>query len=185
MRALTAFVLSVALVAAGALSGQTLTRLDSAARVRVTAPARGVHAQVGTVLAHRSDTLWLLTVPAGDTLTLPVRELTRVGLSRGLHGHAGRGAAIGVVSGALLGAALGYAFASDPDDCGFTPCGPGIEAAGGAFLGSLVGVVTGAIVGANQRTERWQIVLASPSPLTTSTHWPGMRHFGIALHRTF
>ena len=185
MRALTAVVLSVALVPAGRLLGQTLTPLDSAARIRVTAPARGLHSQVGTVLALRSDTLWLLTLPAGDAITLPVRELTRVELSQGLRGHALRGAGIGFLSGAALGAVLGYAFASDPKNCGFTPCGPGPDAAGGAFLGGLVGVVTGAIVGTNQRTERWKIVFATPAAVTASTYWPGMRPLGFGLHRTF
>ena len=165
---------ALALAAAQSAAAQVPTTrpLAVGSRARVTASALGPDRRVATVLAHRGDTLALRPEGTQDSLALPLAQVTRLEVSRGERGRVRRGLALGLLGGAVLGAAGGYAmYESDP--C----AGESIESLGclaspplsrseemlvGAGLGGLLGAVAGGVAGALWRTERWERVPLGP-----------------------
>lgn len=112
------------------------------------------------VIAQRGDSLWLRSLLHADTSVVVIPSLTRLDVSLGRHSHGLRGAAIGLLSGAVVGGVWG---ASMPvpechDLVCFTPSSRGEQAAvfGGTF--ALLGAGVGALIGKGQWSERWERV---------------------------
>ena len=149
----------------------------------MTAPARGLRAQVAAVVAQQADTLWIRPLPRGETLSITTRELTRLEVSRGRRGHALYGAGIGLVAGAAITGGLSYAFPSDPEDCFL--CGSrSFDTATGAAAGGILGALAGALVGANQRTEQWRLLVVG-SPAVATVAFPARAQLHVALRHAF
>lgn len=147
---------------AASASAQTTGNLSSevqpGARVRASAP--GVGTVSGRVVAVQGDSLRVARDHSADTVRFAASQLTSLELSVGRHKRRGRGAAIGFLGGAALGAALGAATYQKPDCSGaayFCDVGRGADIFVGATLLGAVGAVTGAIVGGGTE-DTWKPV---------------------------
>ena len=161
MRHVNVLALFASVAASAPVSAQAIPRLDSATRVRVTAPARGLRDQLALVVGQRADTLWVDRLPEREITSLSTYQVTRLEVSNGRGGHALRGAGFGLLAGATLGAGLGYAFPTRKEACFF--CGDrSWDAGAGALTGALIGVVAGTIVGAHYGPEQWQLLVPGP-----------------------
>ena len=112
---------------------------------------------VGLVAAFSTDSVALAVGNRTDTLRLPIASVTRFEVSRGRKSKTlsgmGIGAAIGVGTGAILGAI------ATSGECLFEsdPC-PGAGAVAGAVLLGVPGLLVGTIVGALTKSDRWEEV---------------------------
>jgi hypothetical protein len=137
------------------VSAQTLT---PGTRVRFTHPGEGT--RTGTVVALTPDTLEVRLSDRADAAHLPLDQVTRLEVSRGMARQPLRRAGIGFAVGAAVGAA-GVAASeagSDCDESGGRIC---LGAGGGALLGGIfygaVGGVLGLVVGVIPY-EKWERV---------------------------
>jgi hypothetical protein len=136
----------LALPFAQAQAGSPLT---PGTRVRVTVrEAAGARTHVGPLRTFDGDALTLNPVDGADHLSLARPSITRIEVSRGRHGNAGRGV--------LIGAVLGLAVVALSESACEGECEPrdnyGLLVAG-ATVG---GAITGAGVGALMKSERWE-----------------------------
>lgn len=166
MRRLASVVLVVVL--AGTASAQASRSLppeiQQGARVRVVAPTLGRVS--GRVVSTGSDSLALVRDRTADTVRLAASQLQSLDLSVGRHKRRWRGAGIGFVAGAALGAVVGVATYQKPKNCAgqmFCDLGPGFDATFGALLFGGAGTITGAIVGGG-KADDWK-----PMPLANRT----------------
>lgn len=128
----------------------------------------------------RATSDWLRVAGEPEPVTLPSREITRVGMRTG----EGKGALIGGLSGLLVGAGVGggvgYAVRPDtqswcpypsPTGIGYLPCGDStddaLEALGYTFLGMIIGGVvlglTGLLIGMQGKKRTYELD-AAPVP---------------------
>jgi hypothetical protein len=125
-------------------------------RARISSPALGVGRHVGTIESVVGDTLQFRTAE-GFSVPLKPAEITMMEVSAGTHTSKLKWAAIGLLTGAGLGAVVGSAT--------YTPCRDSFKCIGdiggrkgsvalGAVAGALVGVAAGTLVGARHR-EAW------------------------------
>jgi hypothetical protein len=128
-------------------------------RVRVKAEGEGQRWMVGKLLELRSDSVRLLTgTPPTDSVAVALDSLAGFELSRGQRSQAGRGALIGLGTGAVLGFIIGIA---TYEECsGFCVFDPGRAGTGAvlAGLGGLFGLGVGALIGRGSHTDRWEPV---------------------------
>jgi len=168
--------LAIALVVPrSALHSQASSPLVLGARVRVTAPtALTPTRQAGTVLGLAGDSLVLRLEGRKDSVALPMRQVTKLDISRGEHSHGARGAVFGALAGLLVGVVVETRVSSRSDtgsDCKDAGCAlvSGAAAAGAAAgaaigdalipLGCLVaGAIGGGIIGLAFESERWERV---------------------------
>jgi hypothetical protein len=80
--------------------------LAPGSRVRLTVPA--TKPLVGTLLGATSDSV-RVELAGGSSVTLPVSGLSAIELSTGVRRHTYQGAALGFLSGAAVGSAIGFA----------------------------------------------------------------------------
>jgi ABC-type amino acid transport system permease subunit len=162
------FALSVFIGIAAAAQTRTDTpALQVGSRVRVSSSTPGLIGwpKAGTVLSQRGDTLSLRPDGTQDSLAVPLGWISRLEVGGGRHSHVGKGMGLGLLTGALVGAAF-FAVAYSPSDCaGTTFCydfgrGPTAEL-GGAF-GGLLGTIIGGAIGAVP-TEHWEQVNVAAS----------------------
>jgi hypothetical protein len=123
-------------------------------RARLMAPSLGVGKQAGTVVEVRGDALLFTPDHLSTPALVPVASVTSFEVSRGMHSHAGKGARIGFLTGAVTGGLVGYiethdAHSSDGD------FGPVVGAAA-AVLTGCVGAGVGALIGSKHHSERWE-----------------------------
>lgn len=126
------------------------------ARVRVTLASS--EKLVGTLSGAHRDTLLVRPVDAQEARALPLGTLTRLEVSRGIESRTGRGALIGLVSGAAAGAASGMIVCAG-DNCvnsgedltTLVPVALGIG-------GGVVGAGVGALLGSGFHGENWATV---------------------------
>lgn len=126
------------------------------ARVRVTLTSS--EKLVGTLSGAHRDTLLVRPVDAQEARAFPLGTLTRLEVSRGIRTRTGRGALIGLVSGAAAGAAGGMIVCAG-DNCAhngedlttLVPVAMGIGA-------GVVGAGVGALLGSGVRGEDWATV---------------------------
>ena len=105
---------------------------------------------VGTVLHVRKEALEL------EERTIPWSYASRLELSTGQHGNAGRGALYGALIGVLAGAVIGATIGRD-ENAGES--GGNLEGglgAGFGLAGLLVGAGVGAMVGGSSKTDDWR-----------------------------
>jgi hypothetical protein len=137
------------LVPAAALAQQAVL-LPVGTRVRFTPEDRTQDLVIGSVAGRRPDTL-LVWTEQQDTVRVPLRN-GWLETSRGVHGHAGKGAIYGFFGGAVAGAALGAAL-GDP---GFFSKGDIVLLS--TLIAAPAGALLGTLIGSAIRTERWDEV---------------------------
>jgi hypothetical protein len=120
--------------------------LSAGTRVRVTAPELLSRRVTGT-LAAAGEREIVLALSSTERRTIPRSTVTRLEWSRGRHGHALAGAAVGALLGGAF-AAVASGLACDVEICEGSPASAFLVCAG---LGALPGAGIGALV----RTERW------------------------------
>lgn len=157
------------------------TPIAAGTRVRVSAVQLG-DAITGVVVSHSADSLVVKSDRDSSTVALASAQVARLDVSRGRHTQKFKGAKIGWMSGASIGALVGYAMYEDPH-CGgeswfCIDFGPGFDAAVGATLLGTVGVLVGAMVGSIER-EQWRP--APRSLLQDARFGVAPAHGGVAL----
>lgn len=151
------------------------------ARVRVTHPGEGV--RLGTMVALTADSLVVRWAGSSDTAHMPLEQVTRLDVSRGMQRrNPAPRAGVGFLLGASIGAVAGL---SSGEDCSSTTGMICIGAGEAALLvGGALGVV-GAVVGAASgigRAERWERVPFEKSRVTVVAPPRGQgRGLGLAV----
>jgi hypothetical protein len=92
-----------------------------------------------TFLEQRGDSLFLQPLAADGVVPLAIADLSRLDVSSELRTKTGTGAWIGLASGALFGALLGWAGASEGDETGGAAFGALVFGGLGAALGGWIG----------------------------------------------
>ena len=149
-------------------------------RVRVTVP--GQARRVGTVVALTGDTL-VARWERGEPRGVPLSQLSRLEVSRGLHERPWRGAGIGLALGATVGVVIG---AATYEGCeGRANCmelgGPGTNAVAAGLVIGTGGAVVGGLLGAVRRTEKWQTVGLERVRVGAAAPRGGRAGVGVAL----
>ncbi|HKP15702.1 MAG TPA: hypothetical protein VJT85_06545 [Gemmatimonadaceae bacterium] len=157
MRRQISFLLVVVFLVPQLVSGQSI---QAGSRVRVTHPGEGT--RTGTVVALTADTLDVLLEGRSAAAHLPLEQVTRLDVSRGMEHHVLRRSGIGFLVGAGLGAVTGAIAESDCSTAKEFIC---LGAGGGALLGGIalgaVGGVVGLVAGLAP-SERWERVTVQP-----------------------
>jgi hypothetical protein len=160
-------------------SAQEVPVLVPGARVRIT---ESNVTQRGTILTAGADTVTLRPDRREETIAISRTGITRVELSRGLHGHTGAGIGLGFLAGLGVCALVGY------NSCG--TCGGGEDdqttkmlsaLAWGGILGGA-GILVGGVIGAHHKTDRWEEV---PSSRWRVAGVPSRGGFAVALARSW
>jgi hypothetical protein len=148
-------------VSAQAATPRTTVDLVAGSRVRVT--VRPSEAFVGTVLAASNDSL-RIELASGSSISLPASSLDRVELSAGVRRQGWKGAGIGLLSGAVVGGAIGLATYRRtecvPDPLAQIFCdlvdytSRQVTVVADAALGGTAGAIVGALIGHAGR-ETW------------------------------
>ncbi len=118
----------------------------------------GTTNRTGTVLSISPDTLVMLGDGSGDSIAYALSDVSKLEVSRGLHGSALRGALTGAVLGGGIGVVVGLG--SCADSCELDKSA---EAEVFGTLGALVGAVVGGIIGAHDKSESFERV-GLPAP---------------------
>ena len=130
-------------------------------RVRVTAGADGgkIAGPIrGTLAAIDASQITIDVLdggPGASRVRIPIERVSKLEASRGRHGHALLGAAIGFAGAAAAGAILGDSGPSVSCPVPPNPCGGSSPKLGQALAAGLLGLPVGALVGHFVRTERW------------------------------
>jgi hypothetical protein len=101
---------------------------------------------------------------------IPYRTIDRLAVRSGVKRKTGRGALVGLGSGAAIGGLIGAITYKECVsqgwlDCMFAPESRASATGTGALLGGLVGVLTGAVIGATKRTYQW-VYISNPRYLS-------------------
>lgn len=170
MRGFTVILLISLVIPAGGVVAQRNQPFATGEFLRLTAPACGVEEQAARFLRLYRDTL---TVQADSELTLPVADIARLDVSRGI---SNRSTFIGIGAGALAGILIGTAVASaeDSDMSGGSPStntgtpsinsgtnGGSVTLSGAAvapIAGAFIGGFLGGLVGKALRKHSWEEV---------------------------
>jgi hypothetical protein len=128
------------------LQGQEVAGAPPGTRVRVTAPEMGLRGVVGVVREVPADALVVAMEGETAATRVPLSLITRLEVSAGERGRAGRGGLIGVAVGGGAGILSGAAQ------------GGGESYLWGGFLGGLMGGLVGLVAGAMMPAEEWVVV---------------------------
>ena len=90
-------------------------------------------------------------------LVIPTSSIAGLYVSDGTKGHFWAGAGIGLVGGALLGAAIGSTTEFCIDSCTEEQAKAGAIAVG-AVLGAPVGFLLGGVIGSQIRSDQWRLI---------------------------
>jgi hypothetical protein len=130
--------------------------MEVGSRIRVKPTGPGQSWLTGSLLELPGDSVWLLTSrPRKDSVAVAINSLSAFERSHGVRSRPGKGAVIGLGTGAVLGFVLGLATF---EECtGFCVLDlDRAETAGlGALFGGLLGTGVGALFGATLREDRW------------------------------
>ena len=151
------------------LDAQELPPLPLGARVRVSV-ARGAlpglaerERVTGTLMRLPPDSLVVYDDALLASVAVHHNVIRQLELSRGVHGHAGGGALIGLAVGLVGGVATGLLLCSGgdcvDDDGNWTATVAGLLGLGGAAAGTGIGALTGALI----RHEGWTRVPITPA----------------------
>jgi len=124
-------------------------------RVRVSVAPDEPHRQrsVGTLLAFNTSHLRIALADGTREIEIPRSALTRLEVSRGRSSKWATGLVLGLLGGALIGAAVLLTIDDPPSGL------PAKDwAAVGAVLGAPPGMVLGTAIGASIRADRWEQV---------------------------
>ncbi len=159
-------------------------RVKPGSRVRVTTTGAGTI--IGRVTAAVDDTLRIVSVREADTLRIATSRIRAIDVSTGQHRRRWRGAGIGFLAGAALGAVIGAASYQKPTKCAdwCFDFGPGFDAAAGGIVLGAIGTITGAITGAGKADDWVPASLGNRTSLRLVA--PGVRgNGGIGLALRF
>ena len=107
---------------------------------------------IGPFVSVADDTVTMRDSKVNGVLvTIPAVHVTRFEISRGQSANGRRGARLGFVTGALLGAGVGYASMNTSDGPG-----PGGGAAFGAVALGAIGAAIGGVIGVVNSSEKWR-----------------------------
>ena len=107
MRQTMLYILVASLVVVPPITAQQPISIPPNARMRISAPTRGLDSAVAVVMEHRGDSVTIRLLKRKQTLTLNMAEFSSLEVSRARQGHPLKGAGIGLVVGPRL--------ASSPD----------------------------------------------------------------------
>jgi hypothetical protein len=143
-----------------AQAAPTAATLAPGARVRVTTSGSG--RQIGTVVAHRGDTLLVRWPEFANAVAVPLDGVSRLEVSTGRHRRVVKGLMLGTAIGGVTGVLIGAASYEPCDSTEFMGCflGPtsrGESAAVVGVAGGVLGLVVGSLAGL-ARHERWKPV---------------------------
>ena len=111
----------------------------------------------GELEAMAPDSLRLREQAGDGDLVIPMASVDRLEVREGTKGHFWTGAGIGLVGGALLGAAIGSTTEFCIDECTAEDAKAGaIEV--GVAVGAPVGFLIGGVIGAHKRTDQWRLI---------------------------
>jgi hypothetical protein len=136
-------------------------------KVRLSAEGIAASPVVGVLAPSTADSLRVALAYPGvigrDTITVARSAVRQLDVSEGKRRHTLDGLRIGVLSGAVVGAALGAATYSPCHQtgllgCYLTPRSRGESALYGAAAGTVLGLIIGPIAGALTVTDRWRSV---------------------------
>ena len=105
----------------------------------------------GQLEALDTDTVHIRMGSNGELFAIPMTSIARLAYRDGTRSNALRGAGMGLLGGALLGAVVG----STMEFCIFS-CGPATGL--GVVVGAPAGLLIGSVVGALIRSDRWRAV---------------------------
>jgi hypothetical protein len=135
---------------------QDSTQLQAGSRIRIKPAGPGRQWVTGSLLELQGDSVRLLTSrPRIDSLALALNSVTALERSQGVRSRTGKGALIGLGTGALAGLVLGIAtYEPCTGFCVLDLDQAETGALGALFLG-LLGTGVGMLVGATVREDRW------------------------------
>jgi len=105
----------------------------------------------GQLGAFEGDSLRIRTESGQPEFAIPARSITGVSVLDGSRGHLWAGAGLGLISGAVLGFAIGSMIEFCIFSCSAVP-----EL--GAIIGAPAGFLLGGLIGAAIRSDRWRLV---------------------------
>jgi hypothetical protein len=161
MRAPSSILIAVAFLAASASTvvAQTPPHLETGARVRLVAPAIPAGEQIVRIEGTTNDTLVFRSERYPVTRSLALSEISSVDVSLGQRRRTARGAIMGLGTGVVVGAVVGYmTFEPCEGFCMFEPTTASGNAAWVGLGGGLLGLVAGTTIGFLTKSERWQRV---------------------------
>ena len=150
MRTVTSVLPLSVLVPLASLSPQEPPPIEAGSRIRVTAPYVGADKLVGMCVEVDATRLRVQAEEQASPLTISLTDMTRLEVSRGQKSKWLIGAGIGLVGGAVLGAAIGTNLVGDFSDSD--------KRIMGATLGGVGGALVGGGIGSGIKTERWKEV---------------------------
>ena len=139
-------VVRMLLCQAGIIHAQESPAVAVGTRVRIAAATVAPDRLVATLVAFDENTMTLAVKSQRTPLVVPRDSITRLEVSRGRKGNAGKGALIGAIPWVILVVLVVHS--------GGLPESGVTDVRSFAFLGVTVG--TGAAIGATIKTERWQ-----------------------------
>ncbi|MEO7998535.1 MAG: hypothetical protein ABI852_13880 [Gemmatimonadaceae bacterium] len=161
-----------------AVSSQVIREVAVGNRVRVLAPSLGSEVRDGVMHSLSSGHLRIKQSSSGEMLVIPANQLMRLDVwGPGSGTQAGKGAAIGAITGGILFGIGGYVATRCPGNCSAGEYGSGV----GTLLaipGAGVGALVGALIGRSQRSVGWQRVelplrLSITPPLSRNVRFSG------------
>jgi len=135
-----------------------ISSLNTGDKVRIFAPDVYTSAIKGTIYSTNTTDV---TLDSGDYIyTIPLSSIERLDISLGKKRNTGKGALIGLSSGALLGSLIGLATYEDCNSDEFMGCflhfSKGESALIGAASGGFVGLIIGTVSGYSIKTDKWE-----------------------------
>ncbi|MDZ4673462.1 MAG: hypothetical protein SGI84_03345 [Gemmatimonadota bacterium] len=173
------------LVLGGTLTSSLVARQAEAnavtpPRIRVTLNDAPHTRITGTPVMVGSDAVRLVPDGRADTVTVMTTAILRLQAVQALRSNAGRGAFIGGLVGAGLGAVGLYALASAFGEGDRDPGSSVVVPIMGAAAGAVPGMLIGGTIGSLSKGERWAVM-----PLTTLHPVSGKPGVGMQLRIVF
>jgi len=142
-------------------------------RVRLHVPSMQKRPMVG--ILSSINTHGLVLQSPDSTYFIPHNSVHKFSVSTGKRRHIGKGALIGLFSGAAIGGIVGLISYEECTEVGFMACFMAPENAGQSFaLGAILGTIPGSLIGmaiGSAKTDRWEKVpvrmLFNAKPLGT------------------
>jgi len=135
-----------------------ISSLNTGDKVRIFAPDVYTSAIKGTI--YYINTTDVILESGVYRYTIPLNSIERLDVSLGRKKRTGRGALIGLSSGALLGALISLATYEECNSDEFMGClfhfNKGESALLGATAGGFVGLIIGTVSGYSIKTDKWE-----------------------------